>query len=120
MTHIEGGEEGFVLLCLPLNLPVPLLQLSTACFEWGCPDLSHRSALLYLYGYYTVLDGGNSQARALLKAQCAQPPSLRPMTGVLRTICSTCTALAQTASQISRISPCLSYALNCSRRAICL
>ena len=57
------------LLCLPQDVPVTVLQVSTARFGWGCPSLRHRAALLFLYGYFTALDGRDSQTRTLLRAQ---------------------------------------------------
>ena len=57
------------LLCLPQDDPVTVLQVSTARFGWGCPSLRHRAALLFLYGYFTALDGRDSQTRTLLRAQ---------------------------------------------------
>ena len=61
------------LLCLPQDVPVAALQVSTARFGWGCPSLRHRAALLFLYGYFTALDGRDSQTRTLFGAQRESP-----------------------------------------------
>ena len=116
------------LLQPPLRAAMRVLLSLPQCRSCNCPRRAlGGGALTSLIVLRSCICTGTlrcSMAVTAKRAPCSKhnapsPSPFRRMTRVLWTICSTCTALAQTAPQISRINPCLSYAPNCSRPAIC-